>query len=390
MTYLVLNCGSSSIKFESFALPSLRRRLKGQVEAIGTTRPRLRWGQEDRPVTAADHDQALTLIAERLAHEGLHPRAIGHRVVHGGERFRRAVIIDDTVLAAIEAAIPLAPLHNPVNLKGIHLARRLWPEAEQIAAFDTAFHQTLPPRAFRYAVPTSWYHAHGVRRYGFHGLSYAHVAQKAARFLGRPLEQLRLIALHLGNGASACAIENGRSIDTSMGMTPLEGLVMGSRCGDLDPGIPFHLLRQRHLSSEELERALNHASGLRGLCGHSDMRAVHRAAAVDPDAHLALELFSYRVRKYIGAYLAVLGRLDALIFTGGIGENDADIRAACLEGLEHFGLVLDARRNRHPLTDVLPLHAPESRAAILAIATDEALEIAQNMRDLLNHAHEET
>ena len=384
MTYLVLNCGSSSIKFESFAVPSLRSRLRGQLEAIGTARARLRWNREERPVTAADHDQALTLIAERLAREGLRPRAVGHRVVHGGERFHRPVVVDDAVLAAIEAATPLAPLHNPVNVAGIRLARRLWPEADQIAAFDTAFHQTLPPRAFRYAVPTPWYRDHGVRRYGFHGLSHAHVAKKAACFLGRPLARLRLIVLHLGNGASACAIENGRSVDTSMGMTPLEGLVMGSRCGDLDPGVLLHLLRQRQLSPEALERALNHASGLRGLCGHSDIRAVHRAAATDSDARLALELFSYRVRKYIGAYLAVLGRLDALIFTGGIGENDAEIRAACLEGLEAFGLVLDPARNRQPRADVLPLHAPESKAAILAIVTDEAREIAENMAALLN------
>ncbi len=384
MTYLVLNCGSSSIKFEAFAVPSLRSRLRGQLEAIGTAEARLRWDREERPATAADHDRALTLIAERLAREGLHPTAVGHRVVHGGERFHRPVLVDDSVLAAIEAAAPLAPLHNPINVAGIRLARRLWPEAKQIAAFDTAFHHTLPPRAFRYAVPSSWYRDHGVRRYGFHGLSHAHVAKKAARFLGRPLERLSLIVLHLGNGASACAIQDGRSIDTSMGMTPLEGLVMGSRCGDLDPGILLYLIRQRRLSPESLDGALNHASGLRGLCGHSDMRAVRWSAATDPDARLALELFSYRVRKYIGAYLAALGRLDALIFTGGIGENDAETRAACLEGLERFGLVIDPARNRRPLTDVLPLHAPESDSAILAIATDEAREIAENMAALLN------
>lgn len=391
MTYLVLNCGSSSVKFELFAVPSLQSRLKGQIEAIGTARGRLLLaGQKEQAVAVTDHRQALERIAALLAQMDIHPQAVGHRVVHGGERFQRPVVVDEAVLEAIEATIPLAPLHNPINLEGIRLARQVWPEAVQVAAFDTAFHQTLPPRAYRYAVPKHWYSAHGVRRYGFHGLSHAHVARKAARFLGRPLEQLNLIVLHLGSGASACAIQGGRSIDTSMGMTPLEGLVMGTRCGDLDPGVLLYLLEQRGLAAAELDRVLNHASGLQGLCGHSDMRTVHTAAASDADARLALDIFCYRVKKYIGAYLAVLGRLDALIFTAGIGENDAEVRTACLEGLERFGLVLDPKRNRQPLEAVLPLHAAESETAILAVATDEAREIAQGMAELLIPTPEET
>ncbi len=391
MTYLVLNCGSSSVKFELFAVPSLQSRLKGQIEAIGTGHSRLLVvGRKEQAGEVADHRQALERIAALLAQTGAQPRAVGHRVVHGGERFQRPVVVDEAVLEAIEATIPLAPLHNPINLEGIRLARQVWPEAVQVAAFDTAFHQTLPPRAYRYAVPKHWYSAHGVRRYGFHGLSHAHVARKAARFLGRPLEQLNLIVLHLGSGASACAIQGGRSIDTSMGMTPLEGLGMGTRCGDLDPGVLLYLLEQRGLAAAELDRVLNHASGLQGLCGHSDMRAVHAAAASDADARLALDIFCYRLKKYIGAYLAVLGRLDALIFTAGIGENDAEVRVACLEGLERFGLVLDPKRNRRPLETVLPLHAAESATAILAVATDEAREIAQGMAELLSPTPEET
>ncbi|BCX89680.1 acetate kinase [Methylomarinovum tepidoasis] len=390
MSLLVLNCGSSSIKFALFDPATLERRLAGEIEAIGTAEGRIQVHGEhrlDQHVRLADHHQALVRLTTLLGQWRIVPRAVGHRVVHGGERFHETVIVDDAVLAAIEATTALAPLHNPVNLEGIRVAQELWPQALQIAAFDTAFHQSLPPEAFRYAVPSAWYPAHGVRRYGFHGLSHAYVTRRAAEWLGKAPADFNAISLHLGNGASACAIENGKSIDTSMGLTPLEGLVMGTRPGDLDPGVLLHLLR-RGLTAAALDEALNHASGLKGLCGHADMREVRQAAAAgDEDARVALTVFCRRVRKYIGAYLALLGRIDALIFTAGIGQHSPEVRARCLEGLEELGLVLDPERNRQ--TDgrtLAPIHHPEAKTAILVVPTDEAWQIAHDMQILLRHA----
>lgn len=360
-------------------------RLRGEVEAIGNSGARLLVNGRVVPCQAQDHRQALEIVAHALQQEGWPtPQAIGHRVVHGGAKFTAPVVIDEKVLAEIEATVPLAPLHNPPNLEGIRLAQKLWPQAPQVAVFDTAFHQTLPPRAFRYAVPKEWYQQLGLRRFGFHGLSHAYVAKRAAEFLGKPLNALRLISLHLGNGASACAIAYGQSVDTSMGLTPMEGLVMGTRPGDVDVGMMLHLLTQHRLSVQELERALNFASGLKGLCGLSDLRQIHAAIAQgDEDAQLALEVFCYRVKKYLGAYWAVLGGADAIVFTGGIGENDPKVRELCVWGLEPLGITIDPNKNRQIGRAVMEIQSPGASIQILVIATDEEREIAENVLTLL-------
>jgi acetate kinase len=303
--------------------------------------------------------------------------AIGHRVVHGGERFRQPARIDSEVIGNIRDMIPLAPLHNPANLMGIEVAMQVAPDAAQVAVFDTAFHQTLPPCAWHYALPRSLYTEYQVRRYGFHGTSHHYVAKQAADFLGIPFHQVNLITLHLGNGASATAIRNGESIDTSMGMTPLEGLVMGTRCGDIDPAIHAYLHRTAEMSIEETEQMLNRDSGLRGLCGQNDMREVHRLAdAGDESASLALDVYCYRLKKYIGAYYAALGRVDAIVFTGGIGENDARIRSRVCSGLEAMGICSDENGSQSSDDRILCLHREDSPVRILVVPTDEELEIA--------------
>ncbi len=375
MRILVLNCGSSSIKYRLF--DEERGVAKGIVERIG---------QQDGDV--ADHRHGLERVMEdldaHLSDGGLD--AIGHRVVHGGEEFVEPALVDSDVIERIRAQIPLAPLHNPANLLGIEVAVELEPELPQVAVFDTAFHRTLPPRAFRYAIPEEMYRDHGVRRYGFHGTSHSFVANEAAVHLGRPLDELNMITLHLGNGASATAIERGRSVDTSMGLSPLEGLVMGSRSGDIDPAIVFHLERSAGLTSDEVETMLNRRSGLLGLCGDLDVREVQRRAeAGDADARLALDVYGYRIKKYVGAYLAALGSVDAIVFTGGVGENQADIRRRALDGLENLGIAVDDSLNRSvdlsggPVT----ISAQTSHTAVLVIATNEELEIARQVRQVV-------
>jgi acetate kinase len=287
-------------------------------------------------------------------------------------------LIDDDVVAAIRDLIPLAPLHNPSNLLGIEEARRRFPHVPHVAVFDTAFHQTLPSHAYRYAVPRDLYERYQVRRYGFHGSSHAYVAKEAARHLGRAPETVNLVTLHLGNGATAAAIAAGRSVDTSMGLTPLEGLVMGTRCGDLDPALHFYLLRQTGMAPAELEKLLNSGSGLKGLCGVADMREIQgRAAAGDGEAALALEIFCYRVKKYLGAYAAALGHVDAVVFTGGIGENSAVVRGKVCAGLENLGVALDETRNAAAAGAPAQISREDSAVAVLVVPTDEELEIAR-------------
>jgi len=310
--------------------------------------------------------------------QGKPPVAVGHRVVHGGEEFYRPTQIDDAVLATVKRLAPLAPLHNPANIAGIEVARAAFPKTPQVAVFDTAFHHTLPPVAYRYALPHETYQQHGVRRYGFHGTSHQFVAKQVAAHLERPLARLNAIVLHLGNGASAAAIENGRSVDTSMGLTPLEGLIMGTRSGDIDPAIVFHLARQAGMELEEIDRLLNRESGLRGICGDNDMREVERrAAAGDEQAELAVAMFAYRIKKYLGAYMAVLGRVDAIAFTAGIGENSPTVRARCLAGLEPLGVELDEGRNTAGRGACYEIQADTSGVKVLVVATDEELEIAE-------------
>ncbi|MDY6984060.1 MAG: acetate/propionate family kinase, partial [Pseudomonadota bacterium] len=312
--------------------------------------------------------------------------AIGHRVVHGGARFTASTLIDDSVLNDIRACVPLAPLHNPPAIAAIEHARQLWPHLPQVAVFDTAFHHTIPDYAATYAVPHEWREL-GLRRYGFHGTSHHYVALRAAEALGRPFTELKLVSCHLGNGASVCAIGHGMSLDTSMGMTPLEGLVMGTRAGDVDPGLFTFLARECGLDAAAVERRLLHDSGLKALAGTQDMRDIEaRAATGDPDAQLALRLYAYRVRKYIGAYAASLGGFDALIFTGGIGEHSADMRRRICAGFDFLGLRIDEDRNRAVSlrgTEAPEIQAIDSRVRVLVTQTQEQYMIAREVQHLL-------
>jgi acetate kinase len=405
MHVLVINCGSSSIKSEVIDTASGERRGAFTIERIGELAgARLRWrgplagaeGEVDEPLAAAaDHAAALAVVLPELRAKleaaGVVLDGVAHRVVHGGERFAEPARIDAEVEAAIEALIPLAPLHNPANLAGIRAARELLPALEHIAVFDTAFHQTLPHRAQAYAIPRELAQAHGVRRYGFHGPSHAHVAAAAAEQLGEDLRDLRIITCHLGNGCSVCAVEYGRSVETSMGMTPLEGLAMGTRCGDLDPGVILHLLRSG-VSLDELDRTLNHRSGLAGLSGvGNDMRDIERRAGEgDENCRLALHVFAHRLRKYIGAYAAIMGGVDAIVFTGGIGQNSPLIRHRACQRLEFLGARLDEDRNRDARVDAQPgadkvaqIDTGRGRVRLLVVATDEQLELAREAVALL-------
>lgn len=389
MDVLVINCGSSSIKFKAYTLDDglLRARLVGLLDRLGgATTLRVNAAGTEPTAQALgvvpDHAAGMRAILAELRVTGLlpdAPRAIGHRIVHGGARFSAAARIDDAVLDALHAATALAPLHNPAGLAGIRACLNAFPGVPQVAVFDTAFHHGLPAAARHYAVPTAWAEHYGVRRYGFHGISHAHVARRAAQHLQRPYDDCRLITLHLGHGASMAAIRDGHCVETSMGMTPLEGLVMGTRGGDLDAGVLLHMQRVAGLDAGQLERALNHDSGLKGLCGEADMRnALARADAGDARAELALAVYCHRVRKYLGAYIAILGRPHALVFTGGVGENAAPIRARICRDLDHLGIHLDAARNAHDDGEPLEFHAGAAPDAIrlLRIRTDEELEIA--------------
>ncbi|MFI7455526.1 acetate/propionate family kinase [Nonomuraea sp. NPDC049714] len=379
---LVLNTGSSSIKYELVDPRTRERPARGLVERIGEEQGRLTHRSGDGPPYVRDrpfpgHDEGLEAMMEAFAAAGPEPTpiAVGHRVVHGGIRFAEAVLIDDEVIAAIEELAPLAPLHNPVNLTGIRLARKMFPEVPQVAVFDTAFHRTLPPEAYTYAVPREWRERLGVRRFGFHGTSCAYVSRRAAAFLGRDPQEVNLIVLHLGNGASATAIEGGRSVDTSMGMTPLEGLVMGTRSGDADPALAGYLARAGGLDAQQVEHALSHQGGLLALTGSSDMREVR--GRDDDEARLALEIYTRRIRKYVGAYHALLGRVDAIVFTGGVGENDAATRAACLAGLGRLGIAVDPGSNQGESAGERAVSPPGAEVPVLVIPTDEEWEIAR-------------
>ncbi len=336
-----------------------------------------------------DHRHAIELMAQLFVDKNIlsgvdELAGVGHRVVHGGESFHEPVRITEKVLNTIRELVPLAPLHNPANIAGIEVVMEKVPGVPQVAVFDTAFHQSLPEHAYLYALPYSLYKEKKIRRYGFHGTSHAYVSRKAAKYLGRSYKELKIITLHLGNGASAAAIENGRCVDTSMGMTPLEGLVMGTRSGDLDPAILFYLAREFNMSISELDTLLNKESGLKGICGNNDMRSIGKlAAAGDSQALLAFEIFCYRIKKYVGAYLAVLGGADCLVFTGGIGENDIKARARCLKGLDGLGLRLDVAKNNDRSEGVMAIHREDSSCKILVVPTNEEFEIATQTQVLI-------
>ncbi|HYE36866.1 acetate kinase [Methylocaldum sp.] len=384
---LVLNSGSSSVKYRLFGLSDERVLVSGIIERIGEA-PASPVGA-DGASGFTNHRQAITEVVHRLRESGelQEPNelfGIGHRVVHGGEAFSSAVVVDDAVIEAIRAAIPLAPLHNPPNLLGIEVCRELWPGVPQVAVFDTAFHQSMPPYAYRYALPKGFYRDDRIRRYGFHGSSFAYVTKRTAAYLGRSLESCNFIVLHLGNGASAAAIKQGRSVDTSMGMTPLAGLIMGTRCGDIDPGIVLYLMKSGKYSVSELERLLSTNSGLKGLAGANDMREVLACAeAGDGDARLAVEAYCYAIKKYIGSYLAVLGHVDALVFTGGIGEHAAPIRHKICSGLESCGITINIPKNTIEPGGMAELQAANSRVKILVVYTDEELEIARQSAEVI-------
>ena len=406
MKVLVLNSGSSSVKFQlvetderSASEGRDRALVRGLVENIGGPAV-IRYDAEGkRPLRETqevlEHKVAVERCLELLTRPGVgvladrgEIEAVGHRIVHGGERFKSSVLIDDDVLAGIEECFELAPLHNPPNVKGYRAARELLPGVPQAAVFDTSFHQTMPPEAFLYGLPYVLYERHGIRRYGFHGTSHRYVSERLARLLGRDPEDpgLRLVTCHLGNGCSLAAVRGGRSVDTSMGFTPLEGLLMGSRSGDLDPAIVLHVMAREELGSVEVNALLNKHSGLLGVSGVSnDMRAVLEAeAAGNPRAKLAVDLFCYRLRKYIAAYAGALGGLDGLAFAGGIGENAPVVRSRALQGLDAFGLHLDPSRNAAVHGSEAEISPEGGSRRIFVVPTNEEILIARDTLRLVS------
>ncbi|MEV6286096.1 acetate kinase [Kribbella sp. NPDC051770] len=389
---LVINAGSSSLKYSLVDAGSGEALAEGLIERIGESEGHQQHrgpdGETESSDALATHEDALRAALDAFAKHGpslddLELAAVGHRVVHGGAKFAVPSLIDDALVAEVTDLVPLAPLHNPANLEGIEVARRLFPDLPQVAVFDTAFHQTLPPHAYTYAVPSEWLDDHGIRRYGFHGTSHSFVSEQAAHRLGRDLADLNLIVLHLGNGCSAAAVQGGESVETSMGMTPLEGLVMGTRSGDLDPAVHGHLVREAGWSVDEIDNALNKKSGLKGLAGENDFRALAKLrAAGDPKAELAFDVYCHRIKKYVGAYYAVLGTVDAIVFTAGVGQHSADVRAAVLHGLERLGIRLDPVRNADPAEDGL-VSTDDSEVAVLVIPTNEEWQIARQALELV-------
>ncbi len=396
MKILVINTGSSSIKYKLFDMRNESLLAEGTVERIGEKECRLvqtAGGERiEKTLEMSDHRKGLADIIDLLTdakHGVIRDRkeigAVGHRVVHGGELFSAPAVIDESVSEAVRANAHLAPLHNPHNLTGIETAMSFFPDVPHVAVFDTAFHQTLPPHAFHYGLPYEFYEKHKVRRYGFHGTSHFYVAKEAAAFMGIGLDEANLVVIHLGNGASVTAIENGRSVDTSMGMTPLEGLLMGTRCGEIDPDITFYLVENLGMTIEEIHNLMNKQSGLKGLCGKSDMRDVlDSVARGDEKAKLALNIYSYRIKKYIGAYYAVLGRVDAVVFTAGIGQNVPVIREMACAGLERLGIRIDHDRNKESVRQIVDVAADSSPVRILVVPTNEELEIARRTLDIVS------
>ncbi|WP_405067571.1 acetate kinase [Kribbella sp. NBC_01510] len=392
---LVINAGSSSLKYSVVDARTGEAAAAGLVERIGEGEGRHVHrgpaGETETTRSILTHEDALRAAIDTFDKHGpsladLDLRAVGHRVVHGGSRFSASAPIDDALLAEVTGLVPLAPLHNPANLEGIRVARRLFPDLPQVAVFDTAFHQTLPPHAYTYAVPLTWLEDHGVRRYGFHGTSHAFVSHETARLLGRDPAETNVIVLHLGNGCSASAVLGGRSVETSMGLTPLEGLVMGTRSGDVDPAIPAYLARELGMSVDEIDRALNSASGLKGLAGENDFRELSRLRARgDEHASLAFDVYCHRIRKYVGAYYAVLGTVHAVVFTAGVGEHSAEVRAASLAGLERLGIAIDSNRNNAAFSGAHRISTDAGEVAVFVVPTNEEWQIARETLGVVRH-----
>ncbi|EGR2025035.1 acetate kinase [Vibrio cholerae] len=392
---LVLNCGSSSLKFAVVDAQSGEQHLSGLAECLHLPEARIKWkldGKHEAQLgEGAAHDEALSFIVETILASkpelAAQLKAIGHRVVHGGEQFTQSALIDDAVLKGIDDCAALAPLHNPAHIIGIKAAQKAFPELKNVAVFDTAFHQTMPEEAYLYALPYNLYKEHGIRRYGMHGTSHLFIAREAAERLGKPANELNIINCHLGNGASVCAIKNGQSVDTSMGLTPLEGLVMGTRCGDIDPAIIFHLHDTLGYSVEKINTMLTKESGLLGLTEvTSDCRFVEDNYGQKEEATRAMDVFCHRLAKYVAGYTASLdGRLDAITFTGGIGENSAPIREMVLNRLAIFGITVDSAANlKARFGGEGVITTADSRIPAMVIATNEELVIAEDTARLTN------
>ncbi|MCO5224843.1 MAG: acetate kinase [Thermomicrobiales bacterium] len=386
-TVLVVNSGSSSIKYQFIDADNEHVIAKGLIERIGAEDGIVNHTYGDEKFVSElplpDHIAGFEAMISACAAHGpdldtLEVIAVGHRLVQGGMKFIAPTIITDEVVRTVEELSPLAPLHNPPNLLGVQAARVAFPDIPHVGVFDTAFHQTMPPEAYTYAIDRAVADEYGIRRYGYHGTSHKYVSELAAEYLQLPLADVNTIVLHIGNGASATAIRGGKSVDTSMGLTPLEGLVMGSRSGDIDAGIIFHLARQAGMSSADIDTLLNRKSGLVGLFGTGDVRDVLAAADQgDANAQLALDVYCHRLKHYVGAYYAVLGRVDCIVFTAGVGENAAPVRARTLAGLEHMGVRLDPERNGSSERGIRRISSDESAVTVLVVPTNEELEIAR-------------
>lgn len=399
MIILVLNCGSSSIKFKLYDMAEETELASGLVERIGSDESTFKYitykNTETKEVCAIkDHSTGLSNIVEKITNkeDGVLSNvsqidAVGHRVVHGGEKFSSSILINDEVIEEIKKCIPLAPLHNPPNLSGILACKSIMPNTPQVAVFDTAFHHTLPDYAFIYPLPYDLYETDRIRKYGFHGISHRYVSLEAAKMMNKNLNELKIITCHLGNGASIAAINRGKSIETSMGFTPLEGLMMGTRCGNIDPAITFHLMRTKGLTVDELDDLYNKKSGLFGISGISNDARDITAAARNGDyrANLALEIFSYRVKHYIGAYSAIMGGLDTIVFTAGVGENTEDVRKLSLSGLEFLNIELDDFRNINDLKKSREISKDSSKVKVFVIFTNEEIMIARDTKEIIKN-----
>ncbi len=404
MIILTLNCGSSSVKYQLYDWDQRSALANGVVERVTQEGSRIEHkvpGRDEHEVDhhCPDHREAIQLIMDTLVDPKVgalssmsEVKAVGHRVVHGGETFKKSVVVDDDVIETFRSIQNLAPLHNPANIQGIEAARAVLPDIPHCAIMDTAWHQTMPAHAYTYALPYAWYREHGVRRYGFHGTSFLYTAKRAAVLLGKDPFETNLIIAHIGNGASVCAVKNGVSVDTSMGLTPLEGLVMGTRSGDIDPAIPFYMMNQTGLAADEVERALNKKSGVLGITEqYIDRRDIEIAAEKgDAQAQLAIDVESYRIRKYIGAYAAAIGGVDAVVFTAGVGERGPITRERSLEGLEFMGIVVDREKNRLSRTKnaETDISTGSSPVRIFVIPTDEELVMTEDTYALVNGAYD--
>ena len=398
MKIIVLNCGSSSIKYQLFDMPSNEVIAKGLVDKIGLKGASIKHNCPDGTVLKLegeilDHQAGIEYVLSILMNEKYGSvknlneiGAFGHRVVHAGEKFSSSVLITPEVVQALEECIDLAPLHNPPNLEGIYAITRLLPEVPQVGVFDTAYHQTMPEQSFLYGIPYSLYEKYKVRRYGFHGSSHRYVSTRAAEILGKDIKDLKIISCHLGNGASMCAIKDGKSLDTSMGMTPIEGLVMGTRCGDLDAGALLYIADKEETSIPFTSTLLNKHSGMLGLSGiSSDMRDIESAAAEgNHRARVALDIYHYRIKKYIGSYAAAMGGVDVVIFTGGVGENGWETRHACVSGLEFMGIDFDVEKNTKLRGKEALISTEASKVKVMVVPTNEELVIAQDTFEIVS------